>query len=155
MINYVLRLHCKDTVWIILFTVQSDWSGHIAFIFRWLVKMNADCSSKTFLTMYQTIRCPNPHHYEHLKSSTKNIKNNWTVDGKVTSGKMNERRAVLIENSRLTRRILKFYLLQMVGNWLHVSIVHAGIVSPCHLQGKYRCYSTELACKELTSHSII
>jgi hypothetical protein len=51
--------------------------------------------------MYQTIWCHNsnhimnPHHCEHLKSIPKIIKN-WNVDGNVTMGKLNYRRAVYI-----------------------------------------------------------
>ena len=63
-------------------TVQSDWlvprfaSEYTASIFRWPVKTDPECSSETFINMYQTIHCPhrdcitNPHHCENLKSCT-------------------------------------------------------------------------------------
>ena len=47
-------------------TVLPDWWAQrilpetMTTIFWWLMKIDVECPSTTFITMYQTIRCPNP-----------------------------------------------------------------------------------------------
>jgi hypothetical protein len=97
-------LRFKITVFGVMGPCYGWWvtrfrSGHTASIFWQPVKTGPQCSSKTFITMYQTIWYPNPehimnpHHCEHFKSCIRNVKNNWRVDGNVTLGKLNYRTA--------------------------------------------------------------
>jgi hypothetical protein len=56
------------------------------------MEIDLECSSKTFINIYQTIGClnphiMNPHHFEHLKSCTKQIRNNQSINGYIHTGK--------------------------------------------------------------------
>jgi hypothetical protein len=57
--------------------VPGLWPQHTAFSFWWPVQTHPECSSKTFIATYQTIRCANPHHImnprnlEYIKSCAK------------------------------------------------------------------------------------
>jgi hypothetical protein len=65
-----------------------------ASIFRVHVKIDPECSSKTFIAVYHTVRrsnsdgIMNPHHCEHLQSIPQNMKKKWSVDGNVKLGKL-------------------------------------------------------------------
>jgi len=60
-----------------------EWSGPTPSDFWWSGRIDLECSSKIFITLYQTIRCPNqvrimnPHECEHLLSCTKEHHNIW------------------------------------------------------------------------------
>jgi hypothetical protein len=57
--------------------VPGLWPQHTASAFSWPVQTHPECSSKTFIAIYQTIRCPNPHYImnphnlEYIKSCAK------------------------------------------------------------------------------------
>lgn len=56
--------------------IRNDSWQNVSIV-KWRVKINTDCSSRTYIPMHQTIRCLNRyhvsilHHCEHLKSHTK------------------------------------------------------------------------------------
>jgi len=71
--NYSLWVWCY-TFWLVRTKIQVRIYGvHLATAYEG----RTECSSKTFITMYQIIRCPNSdcimnsHHCKHLKSDTK------------------------------------------------------------------------------------
>ena len=75
---------------------------HSVTVFAWRVKIKPQCSSRTYIPMYQTIRCPkrdrilNLHHCEHLKCDTKDYSEQLNCEWKYQVGKTKLRGSAIL-----------------------------------------------------------
>jgi hypothetical protein len=115
------------------------------------VKTDPQCSSKTFITMYQTTWCPNPdcimnhHHCEHFKSCTKEYKEEVSVDGTVTLGKLNYRKCSMFFKD--TGFNTTFFFHQLVNKLRKLDLEHFLITNIISINTHFRVRNFEVLLK--------